>query len=135
MKTFFKVICLFAILCTSNAYATSYPKELIGFWSSSNCAASYEAYKSTDTWMGFTINDRDGFWNEQTNCSPVKVGKDKNNNFQIDEKCESEGEPSTRNFTYALTGNNLVLIDNTNKKNPTSKYIKCEAPTKKNNKK
>lgn len=126
---------LLAISFSSSANAMSYPQELLGWWSSSTCSASTEAFKATDMWMGFTIFEKEGYWNEQVNCTPIKIEKDKNNNYKISESCDVEGEAFKRNATYALSGNNLVITDKSDKRNPISKYIKCESPLKKGNKK
>lgn len=120
---------------SANAQAISYPQELLGWWSPSTCSASTEAFKATDMWMGFTIFEKEGYWNEQVNCTPIKIEKDKNNNYKISESCDVEGEAFKRNATYALSGNNLVITDKSDKRNPISKYIKCESPLKKGNKK
>jgi hypothetical protein len=126
---------LMAISFSSSANAMSYPQELLGWWSPSTCSASTEAFKATDTWMGFTIFEKEGYWNEQVNCTPTKIEKDKNNNYKISETCDVEGEGFKRNATYAVSGNNLVITDKSDKRNPISKYLKCESPLKKGNKK
>jgi hypothetical protein len=127
---------LMAISFSSSASAAMpYPQELLGWWSPSTCSASNEAYKATGMWMGISIDEKEGYWNEITNCNPTKVEKDKNNLFKIAEKCDSQGEEWNQIITYALSNNNLVVTNKIDKRILNSKYVKCESPLKKNKKK